>query len=206
MDKDIQEMFRKKNREILIKNLKLDIERNIDSEEESLSNMFNYQFDTCIRNISSMYDQSDVDKEVTKAIILLKTRLFFDLKNIIDKRKDVLLDFVDHLEFEEEEMKNYYDFVFETKNNVLSFLESDEVKELLNLCIASLDVINQKVFNEDLEKIVSSRIYDYIHIRLFGKLKTNILNEFLIRDNNLSNKGRESYEKFQELESRTSCC
>lgn len=205
MDKDIQEMFRKKNREILIKNLKLDIERNIDSEEESLSNMFNYQFDTCIRNISSMYDQSDVDKEVTKAIILLKTKLFLGLKNIIDKRKDALIDFVDHLEFQEEEMKKYYDFVFETKNNILSFLESDEVKELLDSCISSLDDINKKVFDEELEKIVSSRIYDYIHIRLFGKLKTNILNEFLIRDNNLSNKGRESYEKFQELESRTSC-
>lgn len=205
MDKDIQEMFRKKNREILIKNLKLDIERNIDSVEESLSNIFNYQFDTCIRNVSSMYDQSDVDKEVTKAIILLKTKLFLALKNIIDKRKDALLDFVDHLEFKEEEMKKYYDFVFETKNNVLSFLESDEVKELLDSCVTSLDVINKTVFNEDLEKIVSSRIYDYIHIRLFGKLKTNILNEFLIRDNNLSNKGRESYEKFQELESRTSC-
>lgn len=205
MDKDIQEMFRKKNREILIKNLKLDIERNVDSLEEALSNMFNYQFDTCVRNISSMYEEAENLKDVTKSIILLKTKLFLLLNKTIDNKKEMLLDFVEHLEFTEEEMKKYYNFVFETQTKVSEFLESDEVLKLLDDCYHTLDLLNKNILDEENLSIVSSRIYDYIHVRLFGKIKINVLNEVLIRNNNLSNKGRESYEKFQELESRTTC-
>lgn len=204
MDKDIQEMFRKKNREILIKNLQLDIERNIEAVNDALTNIFDYQFNIGIRNISSMYVNCDLDKEVTKVMVPFKSKLFLALEQVIDKKKNILLEQVDNLEFTEEEMQKYYDFVFKTTNDLKDFFESDNVAELLNNVVNALSELGYKNFDADESIIVSSRIYDYIHYRLFGKLVERVNSEFLIRDNNLANKGKESYEKFQELESKTS--
>lgn len=204
MDKDIQEMFRKKNREILIKNLQLDIERNVEVVNDSLTNIFDYQFNVGIRNISSMYVNCDLDKDVTKVMVPFKSKLFIALEEVIDKKKNTLLEQVGNLEFTEEEMQKYYDFVFKTTNDLKDFFESDKVAELLDNVVKALSELGQKNLSEEESIIVSSRIYDYIHYRLFGKLVERVNSEFLIRDNNLANKGKESYEKFQELESKTS--
>ena len=69
MDKDIQEMFRKKNREILIKNLQLDIDRNIEIMNDSLTNLFDLQFDIGVKNIYSMYNEKLSLKEITKVLM-----------------------------------------------------------------------------------------------------------------------------------------
>lgn len=204
MDKDIQEMFRKKNREILIKNLQLDIERNIDAVNDSLNNIFDYQFNVGIRNLSSMYVNCGLEKEVTKVIVPFKSKLFLALEEVIEKKKNTLLEQVSNLEFTEEEMGKYYNFVFKTTEELKYFFESDKVSEMLKHVVDFLNELGKKNLDEEESLIVSSRIYDYIHYRLFGKLVERVNSEFLIRDNNLANKGKESYEKFQELESKTS--
>ena len=40
MDRDIQEMFRSKNREILIKNLKYDLDKNVNSLLDTITNIY----------------------------------------------------------------------------------------------------------------------------------------------------------------------
>ncbi len=205
MDKDIQEMFRKKNREMLIHNLELDIERNIAVLEESFTNIFNYQFDMGIKNIISMYINQDMDKEITTILLHLKNDLFSVVLEQVKSRSEKLLERVENLEFEEEKMKDYYDFVFSFSSSFEEILHSEQVQDFLEKAIFKLEEMSKQSFSQEESQIVNSRVYDYIHYRLFGKLEERILSEILIRDNNLANKGKESYEKFQELESKTSC-
>ncbi len=203
MDKDIQEMFQQKNREILIHNLELDVERNIEVLNETLANIFNHQFDIAIKNISLMYQEKEQIKELTRKLITLKSQTFLALQKVIQKKKDALLLEVSQLEFEENQMREYYDFVFTTTEEMQSFFQREEMEHLLEETIAAFDLMNQSCFQGDELEMVNSRIHDYIRYRLFGKLIERLKEEFLIRDNNLTNKGKESYEKFQELESKT---
>lgn len=203
MDKDIQEMFQQKNREILIHNLELDVERNIEVLNETLANIFNHQFDIAIKNISLMYQEKEQIKELTRKLITLKSQTFLALQKVIQQKKDALLLEVSQLEFEENQMREYYDFVFTTTEEMQSFFQREEMEHLLEETIAAFDLMNQSCFQGDELEMVNSRIHDYIRYRLFGKLIERLKEEFLIRDNNLTNKGKESYEKFQELESKT---
>lgn len=198
MDKDIQEMFSKKNREILIHNLELDIERNMDVLNDTLTNIFNLQFDIAIKNIFSIYDNDDLKQEITKILVLLKSKSFILLNNGINVKRDYLLEQIKKLEFEEKQMDAYYKMVFDTTNDTVSILDNEDVLLLIEKCINDLQ--NASLSDNEL---VNKRIDDYIYTRLFGKLKEKVCEEFLIRDNNLINKGKESYLKYQELEERT---
>ena len=187
----------------MIHNLELDVERNIEVLNETLANIFNHQFDIAIKNISLMYQEKEQIKELTRKLITLKSQTFLALQKVIQQKKDALLLEVSQLEFEENQMREYYDFVFTTTEEMQSFFQREEMEHLLEETIAAFDLMNQSCFQGDELEMVNSRIHDYIRYRLFGKLIERLKEEFLIRDNNLTNKGKESYEKFQELESKT---
>lgn len=198
MDKDIQEMFSQKNREILIHNLELDIERNMEVLKDTLTNIFNLQFDIAIKNIVSMYDDTVQKNNVAKVLVPLKSKSFLLLNEQINVKQKQLLEQIKLLEFEEEQMEEYYETVFDTTITVIQIFESDEMSDLLKVSVSEL-------FNmySGIDDNLCKRIEDYVYLRLFGKLKEKVEEEFLIRDNNLANKGKESYLKFQELQERT---
>lgn len=198
MDKDIQEMFSQKNREILIHNLELDIERNMEVLKDTLTNIFNLQFDIAIKNIVSIYDDEVQRQDIAKVLVPLKSKSFLLLNNQINVKQAQLLEQIKNLEFKEEQMDIYYKTVFDSTTPVIQIFESDDISELLKISIGDL-------FNlySGIDNTICKRIEDYIHLRLFGKLREKVEQEFLIRDNNLSNKGKESYLKFQELQERT---
>lgn len=198
MDKDIQEMFSQKNREILIHNLELDIERNMEVLKDTLTNIFNLQFDIAIKNIVSIYDNEVQRQDIAKVLVPLKSKSFLLLNDQINVKQAQLLEQIKNLEFKEEQMDIYYETVFESTSPVIQVFESDDISELLKISIGDLFNIYSGIDNT-----ICKRIEDYIHLRLFGKLREKVEQEFLIRDNNLSNKGKESYLKFQELQERT---
>lgn len=203
MDKDIQKMFRQKNREILINNLKLDIDRNMDVLSNTLTNIFDLQFDIAIKNIFSMYNGKVLEKDICKVLVPLKTKSFMLLNKSIDKKKEDLLNRLDTLEFIEEEMEEYYNLVFSTTSSVLNLFDEETLQTYQSSAISSLQAFISDLFIEEVNSIICYRIRDYILERLFGKLKDKVKDEFLIRDNNLANKGKESYEKYQDLERKT---
>lgn len=198
MDKDIQEMFNQKNKEILIHNLELDIERNMEVLKDTLTNIFNLQFDIAIKNIVSIYDDKIQKQDIARILVPLKSKSFLLLNDQIDIKQNQLLDQIKKLEFKEEQMSIYYKTVFDSTVAVIQIFESEEVFELLKISTEDLFKLYLGVDNT-----IFKRIEDYIYFRLFGKLKEKVEQEFLIRDNNLSNKGKESYLKFQELQERT---
>lgn len=203
MDKDIQEMFRQKNREILIHNLQLDIDRNMDVLTDTLTNIFDLQFDTAIKNIVVMYNDHATERDISKILVPLKTKSFMLLSSFIGQKKDLLLKKLDTLEFIEEQMQEYYDLVFSTTQDVLVLFDEEKLQTFQKEAIDSLQDLVSSLLEESAQSIVQYRIRDYVIERLFGKLKDKVRDEFLIRDNNLSNKGRESYDKFQDLEKKT---
>ncbi len=203
MDKDIQEMFRQKNREMLIHNLELDIERNVGILQDALQNQFSLQFDTAIKNIYSIYDEQMDVQEITKILTSLKEKVYSLLFHQIHSKKDILVEQVRKLNFQKEEMEEYYQLVFQTTEEVYQVFKSDEMDQLKKETIEKFQTISEKLFQDAQLDIVEYRVRDYIIDRLFGKLRDKVKEELFIRDNNLSNKGKESYEKFQELETKT---
>ena len=57
--------------------------------------------------------------------------------------------------------------------------------------------------NVDKHDILLSRIQDYLFNRLYGKLENKIHMELTLRDNNLINKAKEGYLRYQEICSKT---
>ena len=96
-----------------------------------------------------------------------------------------------------------YENIFDTTKNF---------KDNLNkYCIINIQEKGSELFNEfildkvddEKETLAISRITDYLKNRLYGKLETKIHMELMLRDNNLVNKAKESYLRFQEISNKT---
>lgn len=206
MDKDIVAMFKEKNKIILINNLKYDVEKNLDTMLETITNIFNNEFDIAITNIISINVDSGIsnsDKFITDSINDMKVKSYEEIEKLLSVKKKTLSLAVGELEFEEQHLNDYYDLVLNTtkelKKNINSFsLNNVQEKgiELLN------KFITEKV-EEEKEKLAVSRITDYLKNRLYGKLETKIHMEIMLRDNNLINKAKESYLRYQEISLKT---
>lgn len=206
MDKDIKEMFREKNKIILINNLKYDLDKNINSLLETFINIFNLEFDTAIKNIVSILDDSLVDnsnKFVTDCINDMKLKSYEQIETLLNTKKEVLVNCIDTLEFNEEQLNNYYDTVFRTTKDFKTDLKEYSITDVYE---KGLEILNGFVLDnvdKDKEQLAISRITDYLKNRLYGKLETKIHMEIMLRDNNLINKAKESYLRFQEISSKT---
>ena len=200
MDKDIQKLFKEKNREILITNLKYDLDKNIGSLMETITNIFTLSFDEAIKKIETIFmDASIVDsiKVVTEVVNDMKLDSYSDLSNLITKKKSIILDNVKDLKFTEESMQTYYDMIIDTTKTIKENLKKSLSKTLDN---GNKKLI--KMINCD-DELVVSRLDDYMNNRLYEKIETKIHMEIMLRDNNLINKAKEGYLRYQEICSKT---
>ncbi len=206
MDKDLKEMFKEKNRVILVSNLKYDLSKNIDSMLDTITNIFNLEFDTAIKNIVSILKDScivDANKFVTESVNKMKLESYNKIEELLSIKRDTLDSQVDNLEFEEESLNEYYETVFQTTKNF-----KDEFKNfsVLNIQKKGFESLNQFILDNvdsEREELTISRVSDYLENRLYGKLETKIRMELMLRDNNLINKAKESYLRFQAITSKT---
>jgi len=206
MDKDIALMFKEKNKTILINSLKYDIEKNITSLLETIINIFNLEFDSAIKNIISIYEDAELsnnEKFITDIINKIKMDSYNEVEVLLDNKKAQLEDAITNLEFEEECVQKYYDTVLET---------TKKLKEELNkYCISNVQKEAYSLFESQIkehntlekQELLLSRIYDYLMNRLYGKLETKIHMEIMLRDNNLINKAKEGYLRYQEICAKT---
>ena len=201
MDKDIQNIFKEKNREILITNLKYDLDKNIDSLMETLTNIFNLTFDEAIKKIETIFNDAkmlDEIKEITEIVNNMKLTSYRDLDTLIDDKKTIVLNNINSLKFTEKNMQEYYDIVFNTTKNVKDELKSSLSKILIN---GNNDL--EKLINSGEKELVVNRLNDYLNNKLYEKLETKIHMEIMLRDNNLINKAKEGYVRYQDICSKT---
>ena len=207
MDKDLKEMFREKNKMIIISNLKYDLEKNINSLLDTITNIFNLEFDTAIKNIISIHEDSGIynsDKFITQTINDMKIKSYSQIDKYLQLKKQTLEEKIDHLEFEESSLNHYYEQVFQTTKD---FKEQMHENSVISIKEQGIELLNQYILenvDDDKEKLAISRVNDYLENRLYGKLATKIHMEIMLRDNNLINKAKESYLRFQDISSRTS--
>ena len=206
MDKDIIEMFRQKNRMILINSLQYDIEKNITSLLETITNIFNLEFDIAIKNINSIYEDANLAssiKFITDTINKLKLDSYKELEILLNTKKVTLEDAISNLEFEENHLNDYYDKVLDTTKILKEELNKYSIVEVQN---NAYNLFKENIINENLvdnKELLLSRLHDYLLNRLYGKLETKIHMEIMLRDNNLINKAKEGYLRYQEICSKT---
>lgn len=201
MDKDIQNIFKEKNREILITNLKYDLDKNIDSLMETLTNIFNLTFDEAIKKIEVIFNDAemlDEIKEITEIVNNMKLTSYRDLDTLINNKKNIVLNNINSLKFTEDNMQEYYDVVFNTTKNV-----KDELKSSLSKILIKGNNDLEKLINSGEKELVVNRLNDYLNNRLYEKLETKIHMEIMLRDNNLINKAKEGYVRYQDICSKT---
>lgn len=206
MDKDLKEMFKEKNKSILITNLKYDLEKNIDSLLDTVTNIFNLEFDTAIKKIVAILEDSEInnsDKFITDSINKMKMKSYNKIDELLSSKKSSLIEKIDNLEFEEECLNEYYDTVL---NTTKEFKEKLKEFSIIDVQEEGLEILNEFVLehaDESKEELAVSRVTDYLSNRLYGKLETKIHMEIMLRDNNLINKAKESYLRFQEITNKT---
>lgn len=206
MDKDLKEMFREKNRLIIINNLKYDLDKNIDSLLDTITNIFNLEFDTAIKNIIAINEDSDIynsNKFITDSINQMKLESYSEIEKSLKVKKEELAEKIENLEFEEASLNDYYDQVLKTTKDFKSQLNQYSIIDVQK---KGLEILNQFVLehvDEEKEKLAISRVTDYLKNRLYGKLETKIHMEIMLRDNNLINKAKEGYLRYQEICAKT---
>lgn len=206
MDRDIKEMFREKNKVILLNNLKYDLDKNINSLLETIINIFNLEFDTAIKNILAITDDAGIansDKFITNSINEMKLASYEEIEKLLNIKKETLEQSINQLEFEKESLNDYYNNIF---NTTKVFKDSFTEYFITNIQDKGIELLNKFILDkvdEEKEKLALSRITDYLKNRLYGKLETKIHMELMLRDNNLINKAKESYLRFQEISNKT---
>ena len=206
MDKDIREMFKEKNRAILITNLKYDLDKNINSLLDTITNIFNLEFDTAIKKIMAILEDSEIlnsNKFITESINKMKLESYQKVEELLKDKKNILEKEIDNLEFEEEVLSEYYDIVFKTTKEFKDNLKEYSIENIQKEGIELLNNFVLERVDKAKEELTINRITDYLSNRLYGKLETKIHMEIMLRDNNLINKAKESYLRFQEITNKT---
>lgn len=206
MDKDIKEMFKEKNRTILLTNLKYDLDKNLNSLLDTITNIFNLEFDTAIRNIMAILEDSEIidsNKFITDSINKMKLESYQKVEELLNNKKEVLDKKIENLQFEEEVLNEYYDIVFRTTKSFKNDLKEYSIEKVQKEGVEILNNFVLEHVDKEKESLTISRVTDYLTNRLYGKLETKIHMEIMLRDNNLINKAKESYLRFQEITSKT---
>lgn len=206
MDKDIALMFKEKNKLILINSLKYDIEKNITSLLETIINIFNLEFDSAIKNIISIYEDAEFlnnEKFITDIVNKIKMDSYNEVEVLLDSKKIQLEEAISNLEFEEEHLQKYYDIVLETTKKLKEELNKYCISNVQKEAYALFENQIKEEVNNEKQELLLSRIYDYLMNRLYGKLETKIHMEIMLRDNNLINKAKEGYLRYQEICAKT---
>lgn len=201
MDKDIKEMFEKKNKEIILTNLKYDLSRNIDSMKDTIKNILDREFEIATKKVLLMindyYDEfgfSSFDKDLLIIKQEIIEKLFIDIEAKLQKLNNNL----DNFEFSENEINNYYDNVIESTSSLKNIFNSNWFVDIVEQCIKL--VFNVFSSYEDQHTIVlKNRLDDYINNRFFDKIMLKLNEEFSLRDSNLINKADESYKRYLDI-------
>ena len=206
MEKDITTIFKEKNKAILLNTLKYDIEKNITSVLETMINIFNNEFNTAISKVCSIYEDGrniDSKKYITEMINQMKLESYKEVEVLLNTKKEKLEGTLEIIDFNDEGFQQYYDVVSQTTENLKNSLKKYCIEDVQK---TALDLFKKNIIEEiddENRELVLSRVHDYFINRLYGKLEDKLYMELELRDNNLLNKAKEGYDRYQQIVEKT---
>ncbi len=206
MEKDIATIFKEKNKAILLNTLKYDIEKNITSVLETMINIFNNEFNTAISKVCSIYEDGrniDSKKYITEMINQMKLESYKEVEVLLNTKKEKLEGTLEIMDFNDEGFQQYYDVVSQTTENLKNSLKKYCIEDVQK---TALDLFKKNIIEEiddENRELVLSRVHDYFINRLYGKLEDKLYMELELRDNNLLNKAKEGYDRYQQIVEKT---
>ena len=206
MEQDITNLFKEKNKSILLNTLKYDIEKNITSLLETMVNIFNNEFNTAITKISSIYEDggaSNFQKYVTDTINQMKMDSYKEVETLLNDKKVHLEGVLDQVEFTDIGFQVYYDAIVDTTEHLKDSLKKYCIEEVQKSALDSFEKNIESMIDSSKQSLVLSRVQDYFIRRLYGKLESKLYMELELRDNNLLNKAKEGYIRYQQIAQKT---
>ena len=192
MDKDIQHLFKKKNKEMLITTLRYDLDKNIGSLMETISNIFNLEFDECIKRVEGILTEDVFNREIINTIEEAHIDMYEMVEAFVNKKKLVVSNSIETVVFEQDKINKYYDVIL----NTTKFLKDELVIKIKEELIKLNNNLVEKKANDP-------KIASYLNDRLSEKLITKIHMEIMLRDNSLINKAKEGYLRYQDITNKT---
>lgn len=206
MADDIAILFKEKNKSILLNTLHYDIEKNRTSVLESMVNIFNHEFDTAITKIISIYQDADAknsEKFITDTINRMKLDSYKEMELLLNIKRSSLEERLEKVTFDDVGFQSYYDAIVDTTNVFKDSFRKYCVDNIQKEALSKFRKNIKKNVEKEKQELILARVEDYFMYRLYGKLENKIYMELDLRDNNLLNKGKEGYLRYQEIVSKT---
>lgn len=206
MADDIAILFKEKNKSILLNTLHYDIEKNRTSVLESMVNLFNHEFDTAITKIISIYQDADAkntEKFITDTINRMKLDSYKEMELLLNNKRVSLEERLEKVTFDDVGFQSYYDAIIDTTNIFKESFRKYCVDNIQKEALSKFRRNIKKNVDKEKQELILARVEDYFMYRLYGKLENKIYMELDLRDNNLLNKGKEGYLRYQEIVSKT---
>lgn len=206
MEQEITNLFKEKNKSILLNTLKYDIEKNITSLLETMVNIFNNEFDTAITKVSSIYEDSgevNSQKYITDTINQMKLDSYKEVESLLNQKRTCLESVLDTVEFTDDGFQKYYDEISSTTEGLKDSLRKYCIEEVQKSALESFQKNIELTIDSLKQGLALSRVQDYFIYRLYGKLESKLYMELELRDNNLLNKAKEGYLRYQQIVQKT---
>ena len=188
IDKDIKEMFLKKNKEIIINKLILDYCNNMDSLEATILNITYLEFAIYKQKILDIDKDLKNKKAITKIINSFETGVNKAINRLLEEKKQSCTKYIKNMDIDKQ-----LDLYLEKLNGTTVDLYNS-FSSFLNRYISE-EVVSKLISNEWYLRN-DKKISFFINEKLGKDLLDKINSQIKDRDVIIFNNARESYEKY----------
>lgn len=206
MDMDINKMFQDKNKEIFKNSLSLEMERNLESLKNTTDNCVALEINKLVIFFTKYFNEINIEFKKEELLGLLY-REKTDINNIVnnrieEKKNNIKENFLSNNIDEDVITDDYLNKYYEELSNETKKM-NDDIDLLLKteICTNFFPKIIKKYKLETKEQ--EERINSRINILFKNTIISRIKEETLFRDESLKNMTIESYNKYLDLNKRT---
>lgn len=203
IDADISKMFKDKNKEIFLNSLTLEMERNLETLKNTTDNCVALEINKLFLFFKKYFQEIDIKykKEELLGMLYRERKKINDIVNakIEEKKQRIKENFLEKVqEIDENFLDKYSEELSSETNRINEEIELELKKEIrteFSLYITSKYKL--KTVEQD------ERIHSRVDILFNESVITRIKEQTVFRDDSLKNMAKESYNKYLELNKRT---
>lgn len=203
IDADISKMFKDKNKEIFLNSLTLEMERNLETLKNTTDNCVALEINKLFLFFKKYFQEIDIKykKEELLGMLYRERKKINDIVNakIEEKKQRIKENFLEKVqEIDENFLDKYSEELSSETNRINEEIELELKKEIrteFSLYITSKYKL--KTIEQD------ERIHSRVDILFNESVISRIKEQTIFRDDSLKNMAKESYNKYLELNKRT---